>query len=215
VTDTLLLDTHIALWLDSGDDRLRAATRSLIDGCWQAGGTLCLSAITMWEIALLVDTGRIELDLPIEEWAKRFLERPGLKSVPLGHRAALRSYQLYHLPHRDPADRLLITTAIELACPLVTYETVFSALARGTAGNTGSPQQHDVPPHRSGGTGERPGQPNLLVRGKPLGTRRPAAPRAPRHGVSSVSVRVRVSPCRHERPSASRNTLASSRQPDL
>jgi PIN domain nuclease of toxin-antitoxin system len=120
--DGLLLDTHIALWLDSGDGRLRPQTRARIDGCWQNGGTICLSAISVWEIALLVDTGRIELDLPIEAWIRRFLQRPGIEPVPLGHRAALRSYELHHLEHRDPADRLLIATAIELACPLVTYD---------------------------------------------------------------------------------------------
>jgi PIN domain nuclease of toxin-antitoxin system len=64
VTDRLLLDTHVALWLDSGDERLRLSTRTLIDDCWQNGGTILLSAVTAWEIALLVDTGRIELDGP-------------------------------------------------------------------------------------------------------------------------------------------------------
>jgi len=122
VTDRLLLDTHIALWLDSGDDRLRASTRALIDDCWQDGGTILLSAVTAWEIALLVDTGRIDLDIPVEAWIDRFLGRPGIEAVPLSHRAACRSYQLHHLEHRDPADRLLIATAIELACPLVTYD---------------------------------------------------------------------------------------------
>jgi PIN domain nuclease of toxin-antitoxin system len=122
VTDALLLDTHITLWLDSGDERLRPGTRARIDGCWQNGGTICLSAITFWEIALLVDTGRIELDLPIEAWIARFLQRPGIKPVPLGHREASRSYQLHHLEHRDPADRLLIATAVELGCPLITYD---------------------------------------------------------------------------------------------
>jgi PIN domain nuclease of toxin-antitoxin system len=52
----------------------------------------------------------------------RFLERPGIEPAPLGHNAASRSYRLYQLEHRDPADRLLIATAIELACPLVTYD---------------------------------------------------------------------------------------------
>jgi PIN domain nuclease of toxin-antitoxin system len=42
--------------------------------------------------------------------------------VPLSCRAASRSYELHHLEHRDLADRLLIATAIELACPLVTYD---------------------------------------------------------------------------------------------
>lgn len=122
MTDTLLLDTHVALWLDSGDDRLRASTRGLIDGCWRNGGTIFVSAVSAWEIALLVDTGRIDLDIPVAAWIERFLERPGIEAVPLDHRAASRSYQLHHLEHRDPADRLLIATAIELACPLVTYD---------------------------------------------------------------------------------------------
>jgi PIN domain nuclease of toxin-antitoxin system len=79
VTDALLLDTRIALWLDSGDDRLRASTRALIDRCWQNGGTIFLSAVTVWEIALLVDTGRIDLDIPVEGWVERFLDRPGIE----------------------------------------------------------------------------------------------------------------------------------------
>lgn len=122
MTDRFLLDTHIALWVDSGDERLRPSTRALIDGCWQNGGTIFLSAVTAWETALLVDTGRIDLDIPVDAWIRRFLERPGIEAVALGHRAASCSYQLHHLEHRDPADRLLIATAIELGCPLVTYD---------------------------------------------------------------------------------------------
>lgn len=122
MTEALLLDTHIALWLDSGNDRLRHSTRALIDNCWRNGGTIFLSSVTAWEIALLVDTGRIELDIPVDAWIDRFLDRPGLEGVPLAHRAAACSYQLHHLEHRDPADRLLIATAIDLRCPLVTYD---------------------------------------------------------------------------------------------
>jgi len=81
------------------------------------GGSIFLSAVTAWEIALLVDTGRIDLDMPIEAWIKRFLDRPGIEAVPLDHRAASRSYQLHHLQHRDPADRLLIATAIRACLP--------------------------------------------------------------------------------------------------
>jgi PIN domain nuclease of toxin-antitoxin system len=118
----VLLDTHIALWLDSGDKRLRPPTRALIDLHWRKGGTVFLSAVTAWEIALLVDTGRIELDLAAADWIERFLDRPGVEAAPLGHRAACRSYSMRHLPHRDPADRLLIASAIELGCPLITYD---------------------------------------------------------------------------------------------
>jgi len=122
MTDRLLLDTHIALWLDSGDDRLLSSTRRLVDGCWRDGGAILLSAVSAWEIALLVDLGRIGLDLPVAAWIDRFLRRPGVEPAPLSHRAASRSYGLHHFDHRDPADRLLIATAIELDCPLVTYD---------------------------------------------------------------------------------------------
>jgi PIN domain nuclease of toxin-antitoxin system len=122
VSGALLLDTHIALWLDSGDAHLRLPTRALIDDCWQGGGTIHFSVVSVWEIALLLEGGRIELDLPIEDWVARFLERPGVEAAPLIPPAACRSYRLYHFAHRDPADRLLIATAIELACPFVTYD---------------------------------------------------------------------------------------------
>ena len=71
---------------------------------------------------MLVDLGRIDLDVPVEAWIERFLGRPGVEAAPLGLQAASRSYRLHHLEHRDPADRLLVATAIELACPLVTYD---------------------------------------------------------------------------------------------
>jgi len=134
VTNALLLDTHIALWLDSGDPHLRPGTAAAIDACWQKGGTIYLSAVSAWEIALLVDTGRIGLDLPVPAWIDRFLARPGIDPAPLTPRAAASSYRLQHFVHRDPGDRLLIATAIALACPLVTYDDRITAFgqAHGT-----------------------------------------------------------------------------------
>lgn len=111
--------------------------RALIDECWQSGGTIYLSAVTAWEIALLVDIGRIELDLSVEEWITRFVQRPGIDPAPRSHHAASRSYRLHHLEHRDPADRLLIATEIELASPLVTYDDRILRFARRHGGQYG------------------------------------------------------------------------------
>jgi PIN domain nuclease of toxin-antitoxin system len=61
LSDAFLLDTHIALWLDSGHQSLRASTRAFIDDCRRNGGEIFLSAVSVWEIALLVDGGRIDL----------------------------------------------------------------------------------------------------------------------------------------------------------
>ena len=46
VSEGLLLDTHIMLWLDSGAEAPRRATRALIEDCWCGGGTSCVSTIT-------------------------------------------------------------------------------------------------------------------------------------------------------------------------
>jgi PIN domain nuclease of toxin-antitoxin system len=77
VIDAVLLDRHIALWLDSGSERLRPSTRAFIDRHWRNGGTVFPSAVTAWEIALLIDTGRIELDSAVEEWIDCLLDRTG------------------------------------------------------------------------------------------------------------------------------------------
>jgi PIN domain nuclease of toxin-antitoxin system len=137
VSQPLLLDTHIALWLESGDRRLHRSTRAAIDAHWQNGGTVLLSAVTVWEIALLVDIGRLDLDVPVETWVGRFLDYPGLKPAPLDHQTAARSYQLHHLENRDPADRLLIATAIEIGCPLVTYDARIGRFAAQYGGRYG------------------------------------------------------------------------------
>jgi len=129
VTDALLLDTHILLWLESGDDRLRSKTRGLIDEHWREGGTILVSAVTAWEIAMLADGGRIDLSRPTEDWIKQCLSRPGLDMVPLSWRACVRAYDLRDFEYRDPADRLLIATAVELACTLVTYDERISGYA--------------------------------------------------------------------------------------
>ena len=82
-----------------------------------------VSAISAWEIALLADAGRINLDVPAVVWFERFLDRVGIESIPLTVRSAATAYSWPNLDHRDPADRLLMSTAIELKCPLVTYDT--------------------------------------------------------------------------------------------
>jgi PIN domain nuclease of toxin-antitoxin system len=137
LTGSLLLDTHVVLWLDSGDQRLRADTRKAIDKLWLAGGSVLVSSVSAWEIALLADTGRISLDCPPEAWVERFLGREGVSAVPLTWRASARAYGLPNFERRDPGDRLLIATAIDLGCPLVTYDGPITEDAAGHGRQTG------------------------------------------------------------------------------
>jgi PIN domain nuclease of toxin-antitoxin system len=93
LTHEVLLDTHIAIWLENGDQRLRPATLALIEDCRRNGGTILLSAVSVWEIARLVYRHRIELVIPLEAWVERFVDRPGVEVLPLSHREASRAYR--------------------------------------------------------------------------------------------------------------------------
>jgi PIN domain nuclease of toxin-antitoxin system len=131
VSDALLLDTHIAVWLEIGDVRLRPGTLQLIENCWRAGGKIYFSAVSAWEIAQLVNGARLNLDVAADVWVRRFLERPGFEGVALTASAASRSYRLVEFLRRDPGDRMLMATAIELGCRMVTYDEAMIAFAEG------------------------------------------------------------------------------------
>ncbi|HEY5210873.1 MAG TPA: type II toxin-antitoxin system VapC family toxin [Stellaceae bacterium] len=122
MNNALLLDTHIALWLDEAHERLRPPTAALIEACRRDGGVIFFSAVSVWEIALLLDTNRLTLNTPLDDWVDQFIRNAGIEMLPLDHRAASRAYDLSDLPYRDPADRFLIATAIGQGCPLVTYD---------------------------------------------------------------------------------------------
>ena len=126
----LLLDTHIALWLDWGDKRLRSATGASIETHWRDGGVVYFSAISVWETAMLLHRRRIELREPIEDWVARFLDLPGMEAIAVTHRIAARAYGFDPYEGGDPADRILISTAIDLDCPLVTYDARITQFAK-------------------------------------------------------------------------------------
>ncbi len=129
MTNDLLLDTHILLWLVESNPRLRPSTRALIERRWRAGGTILISAVSGWEIGALVQRRRVTLDLPLDAWFDDILSLAGYMAAPLRHDVAARAYMLSDLAHGDPADRMLIATAIDLGCPLITYDERIIAFA--------------------------------------------------------------------------------------
>ena len=107
----LLLDTHIWLWYADGTtDRLRPASIRKLDAA-RTGDGLLVSAISVWEIGALSAKGRIQLSMPLRDWAEKALGVPGINFVPLDAAAAAESTLLPGKPHGDPADRFLIATA--------------------------------------------------------------------------------------------------------
>ena len=105
----ILLDTHVLLWSRVGVRRIGPKCRRLVEqGLRDA--TLAASAISFWEVAMLHEKGRIDLSQDIRAWRMRLLD-DGLIEIPVDGDIAIRANELTGL-HADPADRLIIATAL-------------------------------------------------------------------------------------------------------
>jgi PIN domain nuclease of toxin-antitoxin system len=118
----IVLDTHAWIWWLANPDEISRAAREAIDRAMEKEEVM-ISSISSWEIALLVRKGRLELTMPVEDWVARSEALPFLQFVPLDNRIALRSNQLPGEIHDDPADRIIIATALTLGVPLVSKDT--------------------------------------------------------------------------------------------
>lgn len=130
MTTSLLLDTHMALWLVAGHPRLAGTARRAIEAAWEDGGTLFLSPVSVWEVVTLDRKRRIQLNGTVGAWVDTLLRLPCAEALPLGVQVPIKAYGLPGLEHSDPADRLLIASAIDLGCPLLTYDAKIIRFAR-------------------------------------------------------------------------------------
>lgn len=84
---------------------------------------LGVSVFSCWEVAKLVEGGRISLSFPVGEWIAKALSYPGIRLLGFSPEVAVESTQLPGVFHRDPADQIIVATARIHACPLMTLDT--------------------------------------------------------------------------------------------
>ena len=115
----ILLDTQAIVWLEAADLRLGAKARGVIDRSL-SDGELAIAAISFCEIAWLVSAGRVTLPLSTAEWRISLLAA-GLSEIPLDGEIAIAAVALADF-HKDPADRLIVATALDEGARLVTSD---------------------------------------------------------------------------------------------
>jgi len=114
----LLLDTHIWRWSLSAPEKLGKRLRAVLT---RRGTELWLSPISVWELLVLAERGRIRLAPEPRQWIAEALRRTPVHEAPLTHQVAIRSRET--LPaHADPADRFLVATALVYELTFVTAD---------------------------------------------------------------------------------------------
>lgn len=109
------------IWLVTGNERLKSGPVATLEFAAVAEG-LFVPAISLWEIGMLHAKGRLAIPGGVVSWVRRVLTLPGLHLSPLTPEIALGSAALSDL-HGDPADRMMVATALHLGFPLATADT--------------------------------------------------------------------------------------------
>lgn len=120
VDTVIVLDTHALVWWLADPDRLPRKARTRLDRAVTDGEPRRASSISAWEVAMLVARGRLALTMDVGAWIAAAESLPQLEFVPVDNAITLRAAALPEAFGRDPADRIIVATALGLGATLVT-----------------------------------------------------------------------------------------------
>ena len=118
----IVIDTHILVWWANDDKALSPSARKTLNKELAEDEQIIISSISVWEISMLINKGRLVLNTDLERWLDNVAGIDGIRFWPIDNEIAMKSTQLPGEFHKDPADRMIVATARELACPLVTAD---------------------------------------------------------------------------------------------
>lgn len=117
----IVLDTHVWVWWLSDPKRLSRKVAGLVERK-ASDKALYVSSISVWEVCLLSLRGRLKLSLDVRDWIVRAESLPYFQFVPPDNSILVRSAFLPEPFHADPADRIIVATALTLEAPIVTKD---------------------------------------------------------------------------------------------
>jgi PIN domain nuclease of toxin-antitoxin system len=117
----IVLDTHIWLWFISKPEVLSKRSKKAVFAAVKEKSVL-ISSISAWEVALLVMKKRLTLSLDVTDWIAKSEGLPFIRFIEISNSIAVKSVNLPQPLHPDPADRIIIATALSAGVPLVTKD---------------------------------------------------------------------------------------------
>ncbi len=122
----IVLDTHAWIWWVSEPDRLSSRAREVIAYARKVG----ICPISIWEISTKVAKGRLTFDRALDVWVHQALKRPEAVLLDLSPEIAILAGQLGERGfHGDPADRMIVASAIRHGAELVTKDQAIQTFA--------------------------------------------------------------------------------------
>ena len=117
----IVLDTHAWVWFISNPELLSRKAEKEINKAVQKE-SLLVSSISAWELALLVKKNRLSLALDVADWIAKSESLPFIQFVPVTNSIAVKSVNLPNPFHPDPADRIIIATALSHGAQIVSKD---------------------------------------------------------------------------------------------
>jgi PIN domain nuclease of toxin-antitoxin system len=97
MTKSPLLETHVWVWWMLGDPRLSARERTVLDDL-PSGQRPRLCDISLWEVAMLVQLGRLRLDDALEDWLRIAASPSTVEVIPITPAVVAGGRQAFRVP---------------------------------------------------------------------------------------------------------------------
>jgi PIN domain nuclease of toxin-antitoxin system len=117
----IVLDTQAWLWWSHDPSIITRRARNAIYKAEKTDG-IRVSVISVWEIAVKTELGKLGLPLDIHEWFRQASMYPNMTVEPLSAIDAISSTQLPGIFHKDPADRIIVALTRRYGVSLVTAD---------------------------------------------------------------------------------------------
>jgi PIN domain nuclease of toxin-antitoxin system len=117
----IVLDTHAWVWFVADPRQLSEPAHKATEAA-QAAGSIVISSISSWEVVMLAASGRLKLTIDVRDWIAKCEALPFFNFVPVNNSIFVRSVFLPGPLHADPADRIIIATALMRDIPIVTKD---------------------------------------------------------------------------------------------
>ncbi len=118
----IVFDTHALIWWIDSPQKLSKKARKIIDEEKLKEVNILVSSISTLEIYRLVKNGKLQLTNDVDSWLEKIESLPAVRFIPVDNKIAASSVNLPDFSHKDPADRIIIATALNLGVKLVTSD---------------------------------------------------------------------------------------------